>query len=137
MLSREECLALLADAEIGRIAISARALPLILPVRFAMDGERIVIATHSGTTLEAATRDTVVAFEADGAAGDAAWSVHVNGVARHVTDQPSLERLTELRLPSWSSEQPLRFVTVSTDHIDGRSSVDTPISRPVDAVQMT
>ena len=41
VLTREECLALLATAEIGRIAISARALPVILPVRFAMDGDRI------------------------------------------------------------------------------------------------
>ena len=88
MLTREECLALLATAEIGRIAVSARALPLILPVRFAMDGDRIVIATHDGTTLDAATRDTVVAFETDGPSGHSTvgWSVHVNGIARHVTD---------------------------------------------------
>lgn len=126
VLTREECLALLAAAEIGRIAASARALPLILPVCFAMDGDRIVIATHHGTTLEAATRDTVVAFEADGAASDGVvgWSVHVNGVACHVTDEPTLERFAELRLPSWSSEQPTTFVAISTERVDGRCGVD-------------
>ena len=39
VLARTECLALLATAEVGRIAVSARALPLILPVRF-VDGRR-------------------------------------------------------------------------------------------------
>jgi uncharacterized protein len=126
VLTREECLALLTSAEVGRIAVSARALPLILPVRFAMDGDRIVIATHDGTTLEAATRDTVVAFETDGAAGDGhvGWSVHVNGIASHVTDEPTLERFAELGLPSWSSVQPTTFVAISTDQVAGRSAVD-------------
>ncbi len=126
VLTREECLALLATVEIGRIAISARALPVILPVRFAMDGDRIVIATHDGTTLNTATRDTVVAFETDGAAADCevGWSVHVNGIARHVTDPSTLDRLAELQLPSWSPHQPARFVAISTDHVAGRSAVD-------------
>ena len=127
VLSRDECLALLATAEIGRIAVSARALPLILPVRFAMDGDHIVIATHDGTTLDAATRDTVVAFETDDAAGDGhvGWSVHVNGIARHVTDEPTLDRLAALRLPSWSSALPARFVAISTDQVAGRSAAAT------------
>jgi nitroimidazol reductase NimA-like FMN-containing flavoprotein (pyridoxamine 5'-phosphate oxidase superfamily) len=126
VLTHEECLALLASAEIGRIALSARALPLILPVRFAMDGDRIVIATHDGTTLASATRDTVVAFETDGAASDGhvGWSVHVNGVARHVTDPSTLDRLAALPLPSWSADKPARFVAISTDQVAGRSEVD-------------
>ena len=126
VLTRDECFTLLASAEIGRIAISARALPLILPVRFAMDGDCIVIATHDGTTLEGATRNTVVAFEADGAASDGhvGWSVHVNGVACHVTDPITLDRLAALPLPAWSAEQPTTFVAISTDHVAGRSGVD-------------
>lgn len=126
MLTREECLALLASAEIGRIAVSARALPLILPVRFAMDGDRIVTATHDGSTLEAATRDTVVAFEADGTADDdhVEWSVHVNGIASHVTDPSTHDRLAALSLPSWPAEQPTKFVAISTEQVVGRSGAD-------------
>lgn len=126
VLTRDECLALLATAEIGRIAVSARALPIILPVRFAMDDDRIVISTHHGTTLDSATRDTVVAFEADGAAGDSpfGWSVHVNGIASHITDPTRLHRMAALQLPSWSIGQPTKFVAISTEHVDGRLVTD-------------
>lgn len=129
VLTRDECLALLATAELGRIAVSARALPVILPVRFAMDGDRIVIATHHGTTLEAATRDTVVAFETDGADGDSqcAWSVHVNGIASHVIDPATLDRLAALQLPSWSAGKPTQFVAITTDHVAGRWVPDTTV----------
>lgn len=51
VLTRDECLAFLASAEIGRIAISRRALPLIVPVRFVMDRDRIVIAPSLPTRL--------------------------------------------------------------------------------------
>ena len=99
MLDRKECLAFLASAEVGRIAISTRALPLILPVCFFMDGEQIVISTHFGTALDGSTRDAVVAFEADGPSSHSTvgWSVHVNGIARHVTDPHEIVRLVALR----------------------------------------
>ena len=57
VLTREECLALLATAEVGRIGVSTRALPRIFPVCFAMDDDQIVISTQHGTTLDASTRD--------------------------------------------------------------------------------
>ncbi len=98
ILDREECLRLLADADTGRIALTVRALPAILPVRFVLDGERIVIRTGSESTLAGATRSAVVAFEADGRdhRGDhddgpgAEWSVVATGLARHVTDEREL-----------------------------------------------
>lgn len=106
--------------------MSSRALPMILPVRFALDRDRIVISTHDGSTLHKATRDAVVAFEADGLLADShrAWSVHVNGIASHVGDPADADQLVTLRLPSWSTSQPPRFVSVSTDHIDGRLMID-------------
>ena len=134
VLTRDECLALLATVQIGRIAVSARALPVIIPVRFAMDDDRIVIATHHGTTLDNATRDTVVAFEADGATGESpfGWSVHVNGIASHITDPTRLRRIAALQLPSWSTGQPTRFVAISTDHVEGRlvTGSDRPAASP-------
>jgi nitroimidazol reductase NimA-like FMN-containing flavoprotein (pyridoxamine 5'-phosphate oxidase superfamily) len=127
VLTREECLALLATAQVGHIGVSTRALPLILPVCFAMDDEQIVISTQHGTTLDTSTRDTVVAFEADGPSSHSkvGWSVHSTGIARHVTDPIELDRLAALPLPSWSLGSPARFVTITTDQMSGRLAADT------------
>ena len=129
VLTREECLAMLATAEVGRIGVSTRALPLIFPVCFAVDGDQIVISTQHGTTLDASTRDTVVAFEADGPSSHSSvgWSVQSTGIARHVTDPTELDRLAALALPSWSLKSPARFVTITTDQLSGRLAADTDV----------
>ncbi|MEU8385537.1 pyridoxamine 5'-phosphate oxidase family protein, partial [Streptosporangium sp. NPDC048865] len=45
ILSRQECLTLLASTSIGRIVFTDRALPAVQPVGFVLDGEDIVIGT--------------------------------------------------------------------------------------------
>ncbi|MEV0831043.1 pyridoxamine 5'-phosphate oxidase family protein [Nonomuraea rubra] len=61
-----------------------RALPAVQPVAFHLDGERIVIRTGIGSKLAAATRNAVVAFEADEFDPEerTGWSVTVIGHAR-------------------------------------------------------
>ncbi|WP_084965757.1 pyridoxamine 5'-phosphate oxidase family protein [Thermoactinospora rubra] len=53
VLSRRECLELLASAPIGRIVFTDRALPAVQPVNFRLDGERVVIRTTTGSKLAA------------------------------------------------------------------------------------
>jgi hypothetical protein len=86
VLTRAECLNLLGTVSVGRVALSHRALPMILPVHFRLDDDdRILIRTTVGTTLARATDEAVVAFEAEGPPGaiDPSWSVVVHGVATH------------------------------------------------------
>ena len=64
-LSRDECLRLMEQAPLGRIVYTRQALPAVELVNFALDDGDIVIRTHSGGKLAAATRGAVVAFEAD------------------------------------------------------------------------
>ena len=130
VLDRKECLTFLASAEVGRIAISTRALPLILPVCFFLDGEQIVISTHVGTALDGSTRDAVVAFEADGPSSRSTvgWSVHVNGIARHVNDPQEIVRLVALR--PGRRLHPQQLIAISTDQLVGRSAVD--VDEPFD-----
>ncbi len=125
ILDRVECLRLLATATIGRIAVSVRALPVILPVRFVLDGDRILVRAHAGTTLEAATRDAVVAFEADAAGSgvDPDWSVLVTGIASQLGHDEHDARAGTLALPRWSFECPDRIVAISTDRMSGRRGV--------------
>lgn len=104
MLDRAECLRLLGVAALGRVGLTSGALPAILPVNFWFDGDDILIRTSPGTKLEAATHDSVVAFEVDeiDPAAHTGWSVMVQGMARHVTDPAELARIQTLPLPRWA-----------------------------------
>jgi nitroimidazol reductase NimA-like FMN-containing flavoprotein (pyridoxamine 5'-phosphate oxidase superfamily) len=120
VLDRTGCFRVLAAGGIGRIAVNAAALPLILPVRFALDDERVVFCVGQGSTLDQATRDAVVGFEADGPDLDADWSVSLVGVARHLVADGEIQRAEALRLPRWWLDRPPRFVSLSTEHLTGR-----------------
>jgi nitroimidazol reductase NimA-like FMN-containing flavoprotein (pyridoxamine 5'-phosphate oxidase superfamily) len=121
VLDREQCLELLAPGGLGRIAINVGALPAILPVRFALESDRIVLCIAAGSTLDRATQGAVVAFEADESGADGEWSVMVTGVARVLTQVAELKRAEALALPHWSNGGS-RFIAISTDHISGRRS---------------
>jgi hypothetical protein len=60
-LSQEECLALLSTVSIGRIGTTVDALPVVLPVTFALHNGSIVFRTMPRTKLHDATRNAVIA----------------------------------------------------------------------------
>jgi nitroimidazol reductase NimA-like FMN-containing flavoprotein (pyridoxamine 5'-phosphate oxidase superfamily) len=124
VLDRAACLRLLATPGIGRLAVSVKALPLILPVHFVLAGDDILVRTHQGSTLDLATRDAVVAFEADrlGPADGLVWSVLVTGQAHHLPDGGAEPDGRWRELPAWTLTLPERIVAISTDHVSGRQS---------------
>ena len=119
VLDRDECLRLLRTVSLGRIGISAGALPTILPINFRVEGERILFRTGVGTKLDAATRGAVVAFEADDIDPmyHSGWSVVVTGVAREVEDPDDRAVYTT---PRWAPASSERLVEVSIEEISGR-----------------
>lgn len=122
VLDREECLQLLARATLGRIGVTDRALPTVLPVTFRMVDDRIVFRTATGTKLDAATRNAVVAFEVDDVdpLSHAGWSVVVTGLAREVTDPDELASVDAAGVPRWAPGSDGRVVEVTTDLVSGR-----------------
>src|SRR5690242_10601837 len=86
VLPHNECVVGLQSQRIGRIALSADALPIVLPVLYVFDGDAIVFRTESGSVLDRNCRNTVVAFEVDShdATRRAGWSVMAQGVANVV-----------------------------------------------------
>jgi uncharacterized protein len=133
ILNRQECLALLASTNLGRIGISWRAIPMILPVHFTLDDDRVVVVTWDGSVVSKATHGTVVAFEVDHGCDDgcAPWSVLVNGVAEHIdtttaanvdghVDGPALRSAAA----RWVPDGPVRLVSISTDQMSGRRAPD-------------
>jgi hypothetical protein len=83
-LDGPECLRLLESTSIGRLGLTMRGLPWVVPVRFMLDGARILVDVGSDPAIVAATRDAVVAFETDGGGvpAEERWAVMATGFAR-------------------------------------------------------
>lgn len=125
VLSREESLALLASKRVGRISVTMRALPTILPVTYVLDAktESIVFRTGYGTKLYAAGRNSVVAFEIDeiDEATRTGWSVVAIGTASEVTDRQELDRLAQLPLLPWvKTTEMSHTIAIPIVHLAGR-----------------
>ena len=121
VLDRRECLRLLSGTGLGRIGLTSGALPVVLPVGYAMDGESIVIETGRGTTLGFGTTGSVVAFEVDNLHehGHSGWTVMVTGVAEKVDDPLEVDRLRHL-LADERGEGDEWFIRIFPELISGR-----------------
>ena len=79
--SERECWELLATASVGRLALSLRALPVILPVQYYLDGRRLAVCLGHHGLPERALDQTIIAFAADSIhpVTRSGWSVQVQG----------------------------------------------------------
>ena len=75
------CWELLATASVGRLALSVRALPVILPVQYYLEGGRLVVCLGHHRIPERSLNDVIIAFAADAIdpVTRAGWSVQVQG----------------------------------------------------------
>ena len=104
VLSRGECLQLLARSRVGRVVVTDRALPAAFPVNFALLDTDVVFLTSAGSKLEAAEGEEVMAFEVDDIdpASQSGWSVLVQGLASVIDDPEDLARARDLGLEPWA-----------------------------------
>jgi nitroimidazol reductase NimA-like FMN-containing flavoprotein (pyridoxamine 5'-phosphate oxidase superfamily) len=121
-LSRDECGQLLEAVAVGRVGVSVDALPVVLPVNYALLDGDIVIRTAAGTKLDAALRGAVVAFEIDNsdAVYHQGWSVLVQGRASEITDPIDVARVRRLPLRPWAPGTRDHFIRISTERVTGR-----------------
>ncbi len=128
VLSRDECLRLLSTETLGRLGLHAGALPVILPVAYAVVDDNVVVRTHDRAQIYGAARNAVVAFEVDRPPGEqGGWSVHVVGLAEDVTDAADLARLRALPLRQWAQAEADRFVRISLHLLSGRRLSPAPV----------
>ena len=86
-MAEAECLEILDQHSLGRIAVVVDGQPQIFPVNYALSGRIITFRTGSRTKLSNAP-GSKVCFEIDGyePSAGAGWSVMVQGVAIDATD---------------------------------------------------
>ena len=124
ILSRDECLELLAGEEVGRLAVVDGLHPRIFPVNYAMDGDTIVIRTAPGTKLTFGTRSPVC-FEIDhyDRAGREGWSIVVDGMLQEVNSlsAPAVVRSTlASAVQPWAAGAKDHWLRLDTVRITGR-----------------
>lgn len=123
VLSRDECMRLLASGVIGRVVFTAAALPAVQPVNYAIDVDgAVIIRTSAGSRLASAARDAVLAFEVDDfdVATRSGWSVIVTGRAKLVRDERDLVRLHQLPLTPWAGGDRSEFIRIESEIVSGR-----------------
>ena len=127
-LTREECLALLRRAVVGRIGYVADGMAIIIPVNFALLDGDIVFCSAKGSKLSWLSLRERVAFEADESrpADHEGWSVLIQGVAREVTHPDELAVLRRGHLRSWLRSPQEHWVRISIEAISGRALHGAP-----------
>jgi nitroimidazol reductase NimA-like FMN-containing flavoprotein (pyridoxamine 5'-phosphate oxidase superfamily) len=109
----------LRSQEIGRLAFHLLGEVHIVPINYAVDGERLVFLTSEGNKLLGVTMNDDVAFEVDEVVGEHATSVIVRGRARQLQGQETtvIERLP---LRPWVGTPKFQVVAIRVDEISGR-----------------
>ncbi|HZQ26747.1 MAG TPA: pyridoxamine 5'-phosphate oxidase family protein [Acidimicrobiales bacterium] len=122
VLDRDECLRLLATAEIGRVIVTMGALPAAFPVNFALWGADVVFRTSTGSKLVAATNKAIVAFEADeiDRATKSGWSVLVTGPATALHRGADVAIVDRLSLQPWLPGHRGHVVRIQSELVSGR-----------------
>jgi nitroimidazol reductase NimA-like FMN-containing flavoprotein (pyridoxamine 5'-phosphate oxidase superfamily) len=120
VLARARCLELLRTRRIGRLGLSMGALPVVHPVNFAVDDDRVLIRTGIGSKLSAALRGAVVCLEVDDIddTGTTGWSVLVTGRAEELVGADA-ERAAEA-LGDGSSWAGDHYVGIHIELVSGR-----------------
>lgn len=120
-LNHDECLRRLGMTSIGRVAVTSKALPAVVPVNYVLTGNTIVFRTEPDGMLAHACDGTVVAFEIDDLAddGQTGWSVLVVGVAELLDGSAALRAL-ETGLVSAAGSGRDQFVAIRIGTVTGR-----------------
>jgi uncharacterized protein len=120
-LSWDECLDRLHSSSVGRIAVTHRALPAIVPVNYVVAGSRVIFRTETDGMLARACAGSVVAFEADdvGPEGQSGWSVLVVGLAELLEGSAAV-RASEAGLVAAVGGGRDQFVAITIGQLSGR-----------------
>ncbi len=125
LLTENQAWDLLTGQDVGRVGLSLGALPVILPVNFAVIDGCIVFRTAPGSKLSAAATGAVVAFEVDSydAGARSGWSVLVVGRSEVVHDLDVTFEALAAKLEPFADGIRSSFVRIRPEFVSGRRLV--------------
>jgi uncharacterized protein len=134
---REECLRLLVENNLGRLAVNmGKGPPVIRPVNYVFDqpSQSIVFRTALGSKFHALLQSADAAFEIDGIdeGSRTGWSVILHGVTDEITNPTDIRRLDGLGLKPWAPGHKAHWVHICAWTVSGRRIVLTADTVPSD-----
>lgn len=130
-LNHRRCLDLLQRVRVGRLVFIDEGLPAVHPVNFRLWRDDVVIRVADGPKLLAATRNQMVAFEADELDPDlhTGWSVVVVGHAEELTTVEDLTEVAGAFVQPWVEGPRNHFVRIRSEKVTGRQFQERGIPR--------
>jgi nitroimidazol reductase NimA-like FMN-containing flavoprotein (pyridoxamine 5'-phosphate oxidase superfamily) len=126
VLSREDCLRLLASNSFGRLAVATDS-PVIRPVNYVFDepSQSVVFRTADGSKFHAMLVNGKAAFEIDGIdqGSRTGWSVIMAGMTEEITSPSELRRLQHLGLETWTPGHKAHWMRIRAWTVTGRRIV--------------
>ncbi len=122
VLDHEECWELLRAAVFGRLAYVLGSEINLVPVNFAVDGDRLLFRTAEGDKLLGVVMHPDVVFEIDDHDGRTAHSVIVRGRARKLEEDEE-RRADDIGLKPWIGTLKYNVVEIRPTAISGRAFV--------------
>jgi uncharacterized protein len=122
-LSDTECQMLLRGGIVGRIAVTTRSGPHIVPVNYAVVDDAVVVRTAADSVLGSVTNGTRVAFEIDHVDHEQqlGWSVVVHGRVEWLEDPERLAQVASVWPPRpWAAGNRPRHLFLRWRRIEGR-----------------
>jgi nitroimidazol reductase NimA-like FMN-containing flavoprotein (pyridoxamine 5'-phosphate oxidase superfamily) len=127
LLTDAECMELLADGGIGRLAYTSRYGPTALPVMYKINAGSIVLGTWDPALFDEDLRtgiehaDYQVAMEADqfDVEEREGWIVLVRGAAHHLDTEAERAPLIDAGLEPWIENVPAHFIRLDLTGIWG------------------
>lgn len=122
-LDWNECLRLVAEEEVGRLGVVDGYHPMIFPVNYVLDGERVVFRTDPGSKLRSFGQD--VCFEVDSFDRETrtGWSVVIKGQLDEALefDRPELvDRIRSLPVTPWAGGEKGHWMWIRPVSVTGR-----------------
>lgn len=127
VIDEHECRRLLGLATLGRLGFAARSLPVVLPVNYVVDQDRLLFATEASTIVAAAINTDVACLEIDDHddLDHTGWSVLVTGQLSEVPETEATAIAGRLPLPLWRPMPSPHVLALSIDMISGRRLATT------------
>ena len=121
VLERDECLRLLREHHLGRLAFVVDNQPLIFPLNYSMSGTDVVFRSDDGLKMSHALNHAV-AFEIDGvnALFHEGWNVLVLGTMCEETNSVLIRELEAVPLGTWVPGPTPHWVRIRSTAISGR-----------------
>jgi nitroimidazol reductase NimA-like FMN-containing flavoprotein (pyridoxamine 5'-phosphate oxidase superfamily) len=127
-----ECWELIAQEEIGRVAVLVDGAPEIYPINHTVWEGAILFRTDRGSKLRGIVQSPMVCFEVDGTspAAKIGWSVMVKGRAVELTEGADVARAAGEPLAYWGQGEKSHWIKIEPRAVTGRRIYRRPAAPP-------